>query len=315
MPDWEVWTTPDGREVRLRASWLEGPPVYIGDEEVVASLTEALSQLGPYEESITVPELNRDLADALATVGLKKVAYIADHDLAAAHLRAAVVQAEQSALKELEFEEEKAKLSGIPIDDSTGWFQMMFPKIALDRAIEASRNAIILSVASLEAFINQTAALHLGVWDDEEERQSIQTKWMLATRQLTGGRTFDKGAERYQSFRDLLKLRNNLAHPRSTEERFEGPLAGLQASFYRPDWDAQPSDGRWACVVARKMIIEFSEIVGWDPPRWCAVVPPADPREPQEWRAAALLAGARADPDFPDRVWPPKLSDHADDGA
>ena len=109
--------------------------MYIGDEEVVATLTEALSQLGPYEESITVPELDRDLADAFATVGLKKVAYIADHDLAAAHLRAAVVQAEQSALKEMEFEEEKAKLSGIPIDDSTGWFQMMFPKIALDRGV------------------------------------------------------------------------------------------------------------------------------------------------------------------------------------
>lgn len=308
MPDWEVWRTPHGREVRLRASWLEGAPVCLGDKEAVAAVTEVLSRLGPYDESITVPELNRDLADALAAIGLHRIAYIADHDLAAAHLRAAVAQAERSASEEIKFEEEKAKLPRKPIDESTDFLQMMVPKLALDRAIEASRNAVVLSVASLEAFVNQTAALHLEIWDDEEERQSIQTKWNLITRQLTGGRTFEKGAEPYQSFRRLLKLRNDLVHPKAAEKRFEGPLAGLFASFYRPDWDAQPSDGRWACVVSRQMIIEFSRIVGWDPPRWCVVVPPADPQQPNDWRAAVLLAGTRADPDFPNRDWPPKLT-------
>jgi hypothetical protein len=102
MPDWEVWRTPDGREVRLRASWLEGAPVCLGDEEVVATVTEALSRLGPYDESITVPELDRDLAGALAAIGLQRIAYIADHDLAAAHLRAAVAQAERSASEDVD---------------------------------------------------------------------------------------------------------------------------------------------------------------------------------------------------------------------
>jgi hypothetical protein len=313
MADWEVWRTSDGREVRIRANWLEGLPVCLGDDDVVATVNEALSKLGPYDESITVPELDRDLAASLTAIGLEKIAYIADHDLAAAHLRAAVAQAERSASEELNFETEKAKLSGKPSDENTDVLQIVFVRIALDRAIEASRNAVILAVASLEAFVNQTAALHLKVWEDEEERQGIQTKWILVTRQLTRGRTFDKGTEPYQSFRRLLKLRNDLVHPKATEKRFEGALAGLFSSFYRPSWDAQPSDGRWACVVARKMIIEFSRIVGWDPPRWCAVVPPADPRKPDEWRGAVLLAGARSDPDFPNREWPPRLSGLVDD--
>ena len=307
MADWEVWSSPDGREARVRANWLEGPPLGIGDSDLLADINMALSTMGPYDKSITVPELNSDLSSALAAIGLERVAYIADHDLAAAHLRAAVAQAQRSAEEELKYEEEKAKLSGKPITQNSDFLQLIFPKIALDRAIEASRNAVVLAVAALEAFINQTAAQRLGIWDDEEERQSLQTKWILVPRQITGGHTFDRGAEPYQSFRRLLRLRNDLVHPKAAEKRFEGPLAGFLASFYRPDWDAQPSDGRWACVVARRMLIEFAKFVGWDPPRWCVVVPPADPQQPHEWRAAVVLAGARPDPDFPKRAWPPRL--------
>jgi hypothetical protein len=306
MSDWEIWRGPDGREVRLRTSWFEGPPVCLGDEDLVASVKNAIASLGPYEETVTVPALDREIAEALGKAGFVQVAYIADHDLAAAHLRQAVAQAERSAIEELKFEQARSELVA-KSSASIGPLEMLLAKIHIDRAIEASRNAVILSVAALEAFINQVAALHLGIWDDEEERLNIQTKWILVTRQLASGRTFEKGAEPYQSFRQLVKLRDSLVHPKASEKRFEGPLSGLLASVYRPDWDAQRWSGRWACVVARNMVLEFSRIVGWTPPRWCAAVPPVDPRQPDEWRGAVILAGTRRDPDFPDRHWPPPL--------
>jgi hypothetical protein len=279
----------------------------LGDQDLVNRTDQALSALGPYDESITVPELDRDLATALSDIGLERVAYVADHDLAATHLRAAVVQAQRSAEEELEFAAEKAKLSGAPVTESTDFLKLMLPKIALDRSIEASRNAVVLAVAALEAFINQTAAQHLTIWEEEEDRQSLQTKWIIVPRLITGGRTFDKGHEPFQSFRRLVRLRNDLVHPKAAEKRFEGPMAGLFSSFYRPVWDAQPSDGRRACVVARQMLIEFSNLVGWSPPHWCSVVPPVDPKRPEDWRGAILLAWTRADPDFPDHQWPPPL--------
>lgn len=307
MADYEIWQFKDNREIRFRTRWMEGHPEAFGDQDLVDAVYGVLRGLGPYGNEVTIPELNSDVAAALSDTGFTKIGYVADHDLAPAHLRAAVGQAEESAIQELKYEEEKSKLSGVPLTADVDFLRMMAPKVALDRGLEASRNGVILAVAALEAFINQQASQRLGIWGDHEDRLSLASKWILVPRQIAGS-TFNKGREPFQSFAKLLRLRNHLVHPGSAEKRFVGPLGGLMASFYRPEWDVQVADGRRACVVARQMLIQFHELVGAARPNWCGLVPPADPAKPSDWRLALLMTGARSDVDFPERAWPPPMT-------
>jgi hypothetical protein len=68
------------------------------------------------------------------------------------------------------------RLEESAVKDPTGPLDVIVPKILVDRSLEASRNAVLLSVASMGAFINQTAALHLRIWDDNEARLSLRDR-------------------------------------------------------------------------------------------------------------------------------------------
>jgi len=46
----------------------------------------------------------------------------------------------------------------------------------------------------------------------------VELKYLMASRILTGS-AFDWGSQPYQDFRDLMKLRNDLVHPRHREQR------------------------------------------------------------------------------------------------
>ena len=96
-------------------------------------------------------------------------------------------------------------------------------------------SAILFSALAAEAFINElpeaayrdaygTRGLQLTaapVLDDlattlnamERARESIQAKYDAAQQILTG-RAFDHGAAPFQDFNDLVRLRNDLVHPR-----------------------------------------------------------------------------------------------------
>ena len=45
----------------------------------------------------------------------------------------------------------------------------------------------------------------------------VELKYLMASRILTGS-AFDRGSQPYQDFRDLMKLRNHLAHPRHRDQ-------------------------------------------------------------------------------------------------
>src|SRR6476661_9062659 len=45
----------------------------------------------------------------------------------------------------------------------------------------------------------------------------VELKYLMASRILTGS-AFDWGSQPYQDFRDLMKLRNDLVHPRHREQ-------------------------------------------------------------------------------------------------
>jgi len=84
--------------------------------------------------------------------------------------------------------------------------------------------AVILSVATLEGFINgltEYSRWHNPDWEAwgnilyEAERQhaSVRLKYLLAA--YSTGQTFDRGAQPYQDFELLIGLRDALVHPKN----------------------------------------------------------------------------------------------------
>jgi len=90
--------------------------------------------------------------------------------------------------------------------------------------------SIIMSVAALEAFINEASELadqHLALGEAqgptsvsefasvsklvEDHQGQVQLKYLLASK-LLAGRMIDKGSSTYQNFDMLIRLRNELIH-------------------------------------------------------------------------------------------------------
>lgn len=93
--------------------------------------------------------------------------------------------------------------------------------------------AVILSVATLEGFINELTEYshwHNPDWEawgtilheSEQRHVSIKPKYLLAA--YVTGQPFDKGALPYQDFSKLVKLRNALVHPRQLSHLGEDGL-------------------------------------------------------------------------------------------
>lgn len=234
------------------------------------------------------------MRESLTNLGWMLIGHSRVENLAGSHLQAAVRQAEVSATKEREssslLEEERELPQKLIAQISAG--------TARDRAVEASRSAVILAVAALEAFINE-AAREIPSWGREEDNMRLRSKWIVVPALLSGGATFDRGAQPFQGFHLLVKLRNSLVHPKPEEKIFEGDASLLVAFMSKPALDVTPEDGRRACQTARKMILEFCRLIGSDAPSWCAYVPLADVSDLDAWSKAAFLTGVRADPDFP----------------
>lgn len=81
------------------------------------------------------------------------------------------------------------------------------------------RHAIISVVFASEALINRVLAEFSADSNLSEilERASVLDKWYLAPFLCSGGANpvpFEKGVEPYQSFKELIQIRNWLAHPK-----------------------------------------------------------------------------------------------------
>jgi hypothetical protein len=193
---------------------------------------------------------------------------------------------------------------------------------ARDRAISAvqanSENppqdaivAILLSVSSMEAFINELAewvvlnredpsvsADLLGFGEAlrevENNRGSLELKYLIASQTLAG-RMYDKGANPYQDFAILAKLRNDIVHlkARQIPDQKEGkpPETGLpkyilslqQRGFARVldeevigswfDLIKTQEMAVWACQASLDMILSVLAMIPDDP------IPARDPTE------------------------------------
>src|SRR3990167_4401998 len=105
-------------------------------------------------------------------------------------------------------------------------------KNALEKAQKDTNNfekaqsvvtAMVFSSLCLEAFINQEYETHTETKEifEDVERLSLETKWLLLPRLLGTGRTFDTGAEPFQTFKELIKVRNQqLVHFKYDKEAY-----------------------------------------------------------------------------------------------
>jgi len=79
--------------------------------------------------------------------------------------------------------------------------------------------AIVFSALTLEAFINQQFGLNPESRQVimEEKGISLKAKWLLLPLLLGGKKTFERGAEPFQKFSELVALRNTIFHFNPTE--------------------------------------------------------------------------------------------------
>lgn len=135
--------------------------------------------------------------------------------------------------------------------------------------------AIILSVATLEGFINELTAYSCWynpdwkswgtrLYEAEERRVSVACKYFRASCAI--GRSFDKGALPYQDFSKLVELRHALVHPKTFMEAkiVEQVLERImgRAAFNSRYQHNQPgyseicstAVAKWACNTTSEMI-------------------------------------------------------------
>lgn len=161
--------------------------------------------------------------------------------------------------------------------------------------------SVLFAAASLEAFINEAAAMATLWWSlpgktsyppsvsafaaiiEEVERShgSINLKYLL-TRVVFAGEAYDRGVQPYQDFAILVQLRNDLVHLKreefqsnskgDTEDEIPRILRGLQAKNVLAEfgpgvqaswtlWITTSAVARWACNTAADMVRSVLEIV------------------------------------------------------
>lgn len=289
----DVWADETGAEVELRYRWPR-PPEIQGDERVRSIVASCIDNLGPYEPeaALTFPQVLEDFEASMTGAGLRKVAVVTERSLAAEFLSAAVEEGESSAEHELKARDHSPESFDNPLEFILFWGE-------LDRARRASRKAVMLAIASLEAHINDVAVAGLSIWR-EEDRLSLLDKWVIVPRALNGT-TFDRGAEPFQSLQGLVSLRHKLIHPKTRRARLEMPHVGtgMAEAMFAPADDAALDSGRKACVVAREVHLEFARLTGVECPEWVNVVPPGGSADADDWIGASFRVGLREDPDFP----------------
>lgn len=139
--------------------------------------------------------------------------------------------------------------------------------------------AVIHAAATLEAFLNEELEKVVTTWGaswestiESIERLDVTKKWVIIPR-LLHGKTFDVGAEPYQSLCGLVDLRNALMHyrPVATADVYvPNKIEKLRSKFTfdtheNQDWTSKvltPSCARWACKTAHDVAKEYYSLAG-----------------------------------------------------
>jgi hypothetical protein len=127
--------------------------------------------------------------------------------------------------------------------------------------------AHILCVACAEAHINAQAQTHLRGRDwDAFERLPVDAKWLFLPK-LLRQLGFDPGAEPFQGFNELLRVRNRLVHFRLHKEPWNSPgvpgfVTGLGLTLESAERSLNSVDG---------MVTELARQLRQDRPHWLTV--------------------------------------------
>jgi hypothetical protein len=122
----------------------------------------------------------------------------------------------------------------------------------------------ILTAAALEAHINGRGIERLsGKHFELFEKFSLEAKWITLPKLLclTG---FDVGAEPFQSFSRLVKLRNALVHYKSKREDWIPPGVPV----FLAELGLTPDEGEKSIKSAKRMIKDLSRQLGNSDPFW-----------------------------------------------
>ncbi|PSV49851.1 hypothetical protein [Photobacterium indicum] len=142
---------------------------------------------------------------------------------------------------------------------------------AIERLEEAYSNYLqslatvhIFCALSLEAHINQQAMkLLVGRMRNEFDRFSLEAKW-LTLPVLLGHESYDAGAEPFQGFSKLVKVRNTLVHFKSSSDKWQRSIKPAEkASFGLSLEEAQSS-----VDTAKRMLLQLSDLLVVDKPLW-----------------------------------------------
>jgi hypothetical protein len=154
------------------------------------------------------------------------------------------------------------------------------------------------------------------------ERASIEDRWVVLPR-LLFGRTFDRGAEPFQSFTHLVTLRNELVHWAPETASFDSfpkkRIEALQSKFEfdpntRMRWVYRVLNAHcaaWACQSVKSMIQRFCTMSG-DLDPWsaqpCTIMPEnIEGVAPPMLREPPLSSRREAIPNRRDQISGPQL--------
>lgn len=142
------------------------------------------------------------------------------------------------------------------------------------KELESSMVAIVLAVTCLESFINAEGRNRLGdSWEaytqgegrKNDKRPRIRDKWFELPAKLNEGRTFDKGAEPFQDFHELVSLRNYIIHhdtiPMTPQS---SPIGNVSEARARINYDSALK----GISAMKGMLTQFHVLSGEDVPDW-----------------------------------------------
>ena len=90
----------------------------------------------------------------------------------------------------------------------------------IEKELEYSATAIILSVQSLEAYINGIAQEEIPDYWENLERANIRAKWQTIPHLVTGEKVFESGEATFGKFTRAVSCRNRIVHFKKDAEEF-----------------------------------------------------------------------------------------------
>ncbi|WP_133305079.1 hypothetical protein [Halonotius pteroides] len=136
----------------------------------------------------------------------------------------------------------------------------------IEKELEHSATAIILSVQSLEAYINGVAQEELPDYWENLEKANIRAKWQTVPHLVTGGKVFESGEATFGKFTRAVRCRNQIVHfKKDTEEFVERDDYGYVSPVIEY---ANHREAYKAVSAVKEMIEQFSEARGEPSPDW-----------------------------------------------